>query len=265
MTDEDRPGPGEDSAPETELDPGREAEVRRLLADARETGPPPPDVVARLDETLASLQREERQESAPGPDPAPSAAPVVPLRGRRTRQVLLGAAAAVAVVAVGVPVTLSVTGSEDGAESTVSAGAGDSPDPEGAESGRAQSEGAPSEGALSEDLAGSDLAEPPEGLAASPKSAPDQRGEDAGAPAGAELLLSPTDFDEQVAAFVERGGIGPVPSAACGAPAEGRRVAARYEGDLGTLLLTPVEDGIRARLYVCGRAGVVQRVDVRVD
>ena len=43
------------------LPPEQEA-VRRLLADARHDGPPPPDVVARLDETLASLvaERESR-------------------------------------------------------------------------------------------------------------------------------------------------------------------------------------------------------------
>ena len=39
------------------LPPEQEA-VRRLLADARHDGPPPPDVVARLDETLASLVAE---------------------------------------------------------------------------------------------------------------------------------------------------------------------------------------------------------------
>ena len=47
------------------LPPEQEA-VRRLLADARHDGPTPPDVVARLDETLASLTA-ERASSAPPP------------------------------------------------------------------------------------------------------------------------------------------------------------------------------------------------------
>ena len=41
------------------LPPEQEA-VRRLLADARHDGPPPPDVVARLDDTLASLDGRAR-------------------------------------------------------------------------------------------------------------------------------------------------------------------------------------------------------------
>ena len=43
------------------LPPEQDA-VRRLLADARHDGPPPPDVVARLDETLASLVAERSAE-----------------------------------------------------------------------------------------------------------------------------------------------------------------------------------------------------------
>ena len=58
----------------TALPPEQEA-VRRLLADARHDGPTPPEVVARLDATLAELAA-ERGEATPA---EPTRAPVVAL------------------------------------------------------------------------------------------------------------------------------------------------------------------------------------------
>src|SRR6478752_190941 len=82
------------------LPPEQEA-VRRLLADARHDGPPPPDVVARLDETLASLVAErsgdpttERDDRSPGR--------VVDLGSRRRRVASIGLLAAASVVVAGV-------------------------------------------------------------------------------------------------------------------------------------------------------------------
>jgi hypothetical protein len=76
---------------EDPLTPEQE-EVRRLLAEARHTGPTPPDVVARLDRVLDDLAEE--------PD---RTAPVVDLARRRRRVAsLLVAAAAVVAVGVGV-------------------------------------------------------------------------------------------------------------------------------------------------------------------
>lgn len=266
MTDERRPGqPGDD---DPELDPGTEAEVRRLLGEARETGPLPPEVAARLDETLASL-REEPAADAPTTATRRDAggagrADVITLPRRRVRQALIGAAAAAAAVTIAVPVTLAVTGS-DGPDASVTAdGAAAESEEVGPESAQepgadAQDEAAP------EGLARSDDAEPPVGLLASPKAergtAPDGAAGGAAeqaAPAGSELLLSRPDFEAQVTALVERGGLGPVPARACGAPAEGRRIAVRYEGDLGTLVLTPGEGVVRARLYVCGVPGITR-------
>lgn len=63
--------------------------VRDLLADARVTTPPPADVLARLDDTLAALQAEQQPPSS-----------VVPLR-RRVRPRLAVAAAAVIIAAAG--------------------------------------------------------------------------------------------------------------------------------------------------------------------
>lgn len=90
------------------LTPEQDA-VRRLLADARHDGPTPPEVVARLDETLASLVSERASERAAerasADDPsAPRATPasVVDLGARRRRTVGIGLLAAAAVVVAGV-------------------------------------------------------------------------------------------------------------------------------------------------------------------
>jgi hypothetical protein len=93
-----------------ELTPEQEADVRRLLTEARHDGPVPADVAARLDATLESLAGSVR------------AAPVVDLAAARHRRRnagrLLLAAAAVVVggVAVG-----QVVGSTDGADDSPSA------------------------------------------------------------------------------------------------------------------------------------------------
>ena len=84
--------------------PPEQEHVRRLLADARHDGPVPPEVVARLDETLASLVSERGgaplEQSGPGPDRA--TAPVVDLGARRRRTAGIGLLAAAAVVVAGV-------------------------------------------------------------------------------------------------------------------------------------------------------------------
>lgn len=113
------------------LTPGQDDAVRRLLASARHSDPAPPEVVARLDETLASLRSERMQ--------AP--APIVTLasRRRRTAATALLAAAAVVVLGVGIGQVLPSGTSTDAGSS---AGAGDSAAssderPATAESGRA--------------------------------------------------------------------------------------------------------------------------------
>jgi hypothetical protein len=72
------------------------AEVRRLLAEARHTGPMPDDVATRLDDVLADLSR---------PEPTTeSDADVVPLPARRRRKAAGWLLAAAAVVVGGVVV-----------------------------------------------------------------------------------------------------------------------------------------------------------------
>jgi hypothetical protein len=87
----------------------QEEEVRRLLAEARHTGPIPPEVVARLDRVLDDLAQEPAHVT-----------PVVDLARRRRRAAaLLVAAAAVVVVGVGVAQIVS----PDSGSETSTAGA----------------------------------------------------------------------------------------------------------------------------------------------
>lgn len=103
-------------------------EVRRLLADARETAPMPADVQARLDAVLSDLSS-ERATRTP-------AAVVVDLSSRRRRRAkaLLIAAAAVTVIGVGAPRVFSdLSGqnamtSNDSAADTSAGGAGEGTD-----------------------------------------------------------------------------------------------------------------------------------------
>ena len=102
----------------TALPPEHEA-VRRLLADARHDGPTPPEVVARLDETLASLVADRRDA------PQPHLAPVVDLGARRRRLAGMGLLAAAAVVVAGVAIGQGLPGTQSSGDSGSAAG-GDS-------------------------------------------------------------------------------------------------------------------------------------------
>ncbi|MGH3308331.1 MAG: hypothetical protein ACRDOX_11645 [Nocardioides sp.] len=94
-----------------------EEEVRRLLADARHTGPTPPDVVARLDRVLGDLGQE--------PD---RAAPVVDLARRRRRVAsLLVAAAAVVAVGVGIGQVVAPQPASENSEAGASRESADEP------------------------------------------------------------------------------------------------------------------------------------------
>lgn len=106
--------PAHDPTHDRELTPGQEADVRRLLADARHTEPTPDAVVARLDRVLADLAGE----------PARSAE-VVRLADRRRRAATMLVAAAASVAAViGVGQIVSNTG-DGGADMATSGEAED--------------------------------------------------------------------------------------------------------------------------------------------
>lgn len=93
------------------LPPEQEA-VRRLLADARHDGPPPSEVLARLDDTLASLVAERAsQDTSPGR--------VVDIGSRRRRVAAIGLLAAASVVVAGVAIGQALPrGGDDAGESS---------------------------------------------------------------------------------------------------------------------------------------------------
>lgn len=92
------------SQSDPELTPEQEARIASLLRQARVEESTPPDVVERLDATMARLAAER------GASEGPAGAEVVSLAGRRRRRratLLLGAAAAVVVGAIGLGTVLN--------------------------------------------------------------------------------------------------------------------------------------------------------------
>lgn len=159
-----------------ELGPEEDARVRALLAELGtppEAASMPPEVAARLDETLAGLVAERQEADQPAPAAEPTRSNVVPLR-RRWASRATAAAAAVIVVGVG-GVAVANLGGFGGAsdDSSTSAGAGS------ADSGGAES-----------------LAEP------SPAAPSAPAGDQSGALRGGVPLLTSASFDAEVARLV---------------------------------------------------------------
>jgi hypothetical protein len=99
-----------DAGPLPELTPEQEADVRRLLVEARHDEPIPTEVAARLDTVLAGLSRDE-----PG---APGIAPVIDLAARRRRRnaaAVLAGAAAVIVAGFAIGQYINVGSDDNGA------------------------------------------------------------------------------------------------------------------------------------------------------
>jgi hypothetical protein len=207
---------------EPELSPEDEARIQRLLADAAATPEEtmPPDVAARLDETLAGLVAERDHPT------------VVPMR-RRWPRGLTAVAAAVIVLGVGGVALGNLGGSSDDAASS-EAGGGVA-----ADSGDAKSlqEQAPSE-APSDALAPS-LARPIRTTAAT------------FAADAARIVGSPATLTGSAANRRQALGDRAAPDAAlatCPGPPRSAgtlRLPARYDGKPAVLLVHPVEDGKR--------------------
>lgn len=104
------------------VSPEDEARIRALLSGARETGPLPAAVAARLDETVVGLAAERATA-----EPVTADATVVPIvRTRRHRVVaVLGAAAAVAVFGLAVGTFFDGGQGEDSAGDSANSGAVD--------------------------------------------------------------------------------------------------------------------------------------------
>lgn len=115
---------------ERDLTPEQEAQVARLLADARSDEPIPEEVAARLDRVLAGMATEQ----IAGPDQ--QVAPVIDIAARRRRRAgaLLVAAAAVVVAGVGIG---QVVGPDSGDDDNAADSGGTGLEREAAEDGAA--------------------------------------------------------------------------------------------------------------------------------
>jgi hypothetical protein len=245
------------------LPPEQEA-VRRLLADARHDGPPPPDVVARLDETLASLTAERASQLAAGPaaghdDRSPGR--VVDLGSRRRRVAGIGLLAAASVVVAGVAIGQALprdgndsSGSSAGSQSDSSlaeahAGGGSSGD---SSTGSGSDQGGDS-GSASEPA--------PESLRSSPATP------FAGVPS---LSTADAGLEDQLLALRAKGATRRQQLATldalrgCDVPRPGRAaalVAAEVDGRTGVVVFRrPVGEAQGVELYECGEAVPVRTI-----
>lgn len=232
------------------LTPEQDA-VRRLLADARHDEPAPPEVVARLDETLASLvservsARDSDRSSADDRSGVPRAASVLDLGARRRRTVGIGLLAAAAVVVAGVAIGQGLPRMSGGDSDSGSASGGDSAtsqrefgastddsDAGGGNLAKRQETPQPEEPFLSPGLAGY-----PE-LLTFDEALDDQLLE----LRAAQSQSSATDESAPTASGCELRGIGP-----------GRRVVAQIDGSHGLVVFRPPgRTTQQADLYVCG-------------
>ncbi len=246
-----------------DLTPEHDA-VRRLLADARHDGSTPPEVVARLDETLAELVA-DRSTSTPtsiptsdptsGPtgDPSaaqPRAAAVVDLGARRRRLVGTGLLAAAAVVVAGVALgqVLPVGQGDDAGSSAGSADRSTSM----AEDDAGAGSGATPEGDAGEDRSsGQELA--PQSKSPNPAplaGVPTLSSSDPALEAEVEALRSSSSYSARAQ---RRQALEMMRTCRVPELGEGRRVTAQVDGQPGVVLFQPPEGTAQGvAIYVCG-------------
>lgn len=222
------------------LPPEQEA-VRRLLAEARHDAPPPPEVVARLDETLAGLVAERAQA-----DPSPGR--VVDIGSRRRRVAGIGLLAAASVVVAGVAIgQVLPRGGGDAGQSSAGSGADSSL----AEAPTSEDDGGVSSDDGSGNLADSEAREPEEsflepGLAGGATLFSDDDEDIIGQLQ--ELRPDVTDGHQRLKSLAAlRGceGVDPGPSAAL--------VSATVDGEPGLVVFRrPDGEEQGVELYVCG-------------
>ena len=222
----------------TGLPPEQEA-VRRLLADARHDGATPTEVVARLDETLASLVAERREAPAP-------VAPVVDLGARRRRLAGMGLLAAAAVVVAGVAIGQGLPrmqGSDDAGSaadtSTSQRELGSQEDSDGSDAGGS---------ADSQELApeSSMKSGTPAPLAAYPTLASDDTDLD-------EELLDLRSGAYEAPASAPSASVGSLSGCDLRSTGRGRRVLAEVDGQVGVVVFRRADGASQqVDLYVCG-------------
>ena len=245
------------------LPPEQEA-VRRLLADARHTAPPPPEVVARLEDTLATLvsqraaeptagstaERDARDDRSPGR--------VVDLGSRRRRMAGIGLLAAASVVVAGVAIGQALPRGDDASS------AGSQSDSSPAEAGDAGASSAESDASTdSGSGSGSDSGAGSEPTPESLKSSPATTG---GLPS---LSTADADLDAQLLVLREDAA-GRREAAAldalsgCDIPRPGRSasaVPAEIDGQVGVVVFRrPVEEAQVVELFVCGLAAPARTI-----
>lgn len=239
----------------SDLPPEQDA-VRRLLADARHDGPPPAEVVARLDETLAALvaDRGSHPLDPPRPDSSERDAPVVDLASRRRRMAGVGLLAAASVVVAGVAIgQVLPRGSDDAGTAGADSSVADAP----AEAGAGSESGSESESGF-EDSDGGAAELAPESLKSS-----------APTPLAGYPTLSSTDeaLDERVlelrpdaaARSQYLGSVDALSSCALPSLGQGRRLLAEVDGGLGVVVFRrPDGAAQQVELYVCGTADPVR-------
>jgi hypothetical protein len=228
----------------SDLPPEQEA-VRRLLADARHDGPPPADVVARLDETLAALvaDRGSNPLDTSRPDSSDREAAVVDLASRRRRMAGVGLLAAASVVVAGVAIG-----------QVLPRGSGDAGTSAGSDSALAES---PAE-------AGEDSDSPTDDSGAGDAElAPESLKSGSPTPLAGYPAVSSTDeaLEERVlelrpAAVARSQYLGSADAlGSCALPSlgQGRRLLAEVDGALGVVVFRRPDGGAQqAELYVCG-------------
>lgn len=233
-----------------DLTPEHDA-VRRLLADARHDGPTPPEVVARLDETLAALVAERSpaegsvgSEGAVATDvPDAPRAPVVDLAARRRRLVGTGVLAAAAVVVAGVALgqVLPVGQGSDDAGSSAESSAGGGTDREYA----AQDDDAGGDSSSSQEMAPQSKSADPAPLAAQPTLTTGDPDLDAQVEAlRSDAYASPRSTRRQMLDLMRSCPLPDVP--------RGRSVAAEVDGQPGVVLFQRPDGAAQdIAIYVC--------------
>lgn len=220
-----------------DLTPEQDA-VRRLLAEARHDAPTPDEVVARLDDALASLVAERAGAPLPSADPIERHAVVVELGARRRRLAGIGLLAAAAVVVGGVALGQGLPSGSDGADT---ASAGDM---------ATSQEDAPSDERDGDTF---DSAGGAESQATSPQAKQ--------ATSVPTLSTADDDLDRELLRLESRAGARRSPLALSGAPdafclsgiGPGRRLAAEVDGQPGVVVYRPRSgDAQEVALYVCG-------------
>ena len=230
------------------LTPEQDA-VRRLLADARHDGPTPPEVVACLDETLASLVSERVSERGGADEqtvvPRATSASVVDLGARRRRTVGIGLLAAAAVVVAGVAIGQGLPRlSGNDADEGTSADSASGGDRSLAESGEDSSSG----GSQYDDGGADEGPESLKSTAAAPEAGlPTLSSTDADLDDDLLDLRSSVDDSERV------GAAGALSSCDLRGIGRGRRVVAQVDGQVGVVVFRRADGAAQqADLYVCG-------------